>query len=162
MASGRTESRRAELWARVSPRLANRPGSALTTRTHAWVFRRSGGRIGKRFLGVEILVLRTTGRRSGKPRESPMFFVRHRDGFAVVGSNAAAPTDPAWWLNLRARANAEVLLDGSWRPVRGRLATPEEAEALWPRLDEIYRGYEHYRLISQRELPLIVLEPRPG
>lgn len=155
-------SRAANLWARISPRLANRAGSALTTRAHAWVYRRSGGRIGRRFLGVEILVLRTTGRKSGKPRESPMFFVREADALAVVASNAGAPTHPAWWLNLREHPDAEVLLDGSWRPVRGRLATSAEAEELWPHLDEIYRGYDHYRSISQRELPLIVLEPRFG
>jgi len=153
-------TRRARVWARISPGMANRPGSALASRAHAWVYGVSKGRIGKRFLGVEVLVLRTTGRRSGKPRESPMFFVRRGDAIAVVASNAAAPTHPAWWLNLKAYPKAEVLLDGGWRPVRGRRATVAEAEELWPRFDRIYSGYEHYRSIAGRELPVVVLEPR--
>jgi deazaflavin-dependent oxidoreductase (nitroreductase family) len=153
-------SRAAEIWAQLSGRVSDRPRSTLFGRTHAWLLRRSRGRLGKRFLGIEVLVLRTTGRRSGSPRESPMFFVEHGDGFAVVASNAAAEKPPSWWLNLRAHPDAEALVAGSWRPVRGRLATATEAAALWPRLDEIYSGYEHYREITTRELPVIVLEPR--
>ena len=152
-------SRAAELWAKVSPRLANRPGSALFSRGHAWLVRRSGGRIG-RFVGVEVLILRTTGRRSGKPRESPMFFLEHGGGFAVVASNAAASRTPAWWLNLQANPNADAFVKGRTIPVRGREATRQESEQLWPRFDALYDGYERYREITTRELPVIILEPR--
>ena len=105
-------------------------------------------------------MLRTVGRRSGKVRESPVFYVPHGDGFALVASNAAAPQPPAWWLNLQAHRDADVLVGGSWRPVRARRATDEEAEELWPRLVELYGGYDHYRSIATRELPVVVLEPR--
>ena len=80
------------IYSRVSPRLAHRPGSSLLSRTHAWLVRRTGGRVGRTFLGVEVLVLRTVGRRSGKLRESPMFYLPHGDGFAVEASNAAFET----------------------------------------------------------------------
>jgi len=158
----RVTSRAAELYSRLSPRLANRPGSALATRAHALALRVSRGRIGKRFMGADVLVLRTTGRRSGKPREAPVFFVPHRDGFAVVAANAAAARPPAWWLNLRASPEADAFVKGAWHGVRGRLATADEAEALWPRFVEAYRGYDHYREIATRELPVVVLEPRSG
>jgi F420H(2)-dependent quinone reductase len=150
----------ADIYARVSPLLAHRPGATLGSRAHAWVFRRTGGRVGRRFMGAQVLVLRTTGRRSGEPREAPMFYVRHGDGFAVVASNAASARRPAWFHNLEARPEADVLVDGESHPVRGRRATADEERELWPRFVEIYRGYDHYREIAKRELPVVVLEPR--
>lgn len=88
-----------------------------------------------------------------------MFFVSHGDAFAVVASNGASPRPPAWWLNLQAQPDADAFVEGTWRPVRARRATDAEAEDLWPRLVEVYSGYEHYRAIATRELPVIVLEP---
>lgn len=117
--------------------------------------------MGRTFLGVEVLVLRTVGRRSGKVRESPMFYLPHGDGFAVVASNAASARPPAWWLNLQAQPDAEALLKGRTHPVRGRRATDAEAAQLSPRFSELYEGYDHYEEIATRELPVVVLEPRP-
>jgi deazaflavin-dependent oxidoreductase (nitroreductase family) len=134
----------------------------LYTRAHAWVFRRSGGRLGKRLVGVPVLVLRTTGRRSGEQRESPTFFLGHGDGWAVVASNGGSPRPPAWSLNLEARPDADAFVAGQWYPVRARRATVPETEELWPRFVELYRGYDHYRAISPRELPVVILERRGG
>ena len=151
----------ARIYARVSPRLAHRPGSSLFSRTHAWLVRRTGGRVGRTFLGVEVLVLWTVGRRSGKLRESPMFYLPHGDGFAVVASNAASARPPAWWLNLQAQPDAEALVGGRTHRVRARRATDAEVTELNPRFSEIYEGYDHYLEIATRELPVVVLEPRP-
>jgi deazaflavin-dependent oxidoreductase (nitroreductase family) len=151
----------ADLYARISPLLAGRPGSALPTRAHAWLLRRSSGRLGRRFLGADVLVLRTTGRHSGKPRDTPVFFIQADQGFAVVASNAASQRPPAWWLNLQADPEAEVFVDGRSHEVRAREASAEEAQALWPRFVAVYRGYDHYRSIATRELPVVILEPRP-
>jgi deazaflavin-dependent oxidoreductase (nitroreductase family) len=151
----------AELYARVSPRLAHGPGSAAFSRTHAWLLRRSGGRLGRRFMGADVLVLRTVGRRSGEPREAPMFYLPFRDGWAVVASNAASKRPPAWWLNLQALADADALVPGrAWTPVRARRATDEEREELWPRFVAMYRGYDRYAELATREMPVVVLEPR--
>jgi F420H(2)-dependent quinone reductase len=152
--------RLADTYARVSPKLAHRPGATLPTRAHAWLLKRSKGRLGKRFLGAPVLVLRTTGRKSGEPREAPMFFVRHGDGWAVVASNAASKKPPAWFLNLEANPQAEVLQDGGEHPVTCRRATPDEERELWPRFVEVYRGYDHYKEIATRELPVVILERR--
>jgi deazaflavin-dependent oxidoreductase (nitroreductase family) len=153
-------SRLAELYARISPHLAHRPGSTAFSRGHAWLLRRSGGRVGRSMLSAPVLVLRSTGRRSGQPRESPMFFVRHGDGYAVVASNAASRRPPAWWLNLQSDPNAEALVDGRWHPVRARRADAQEEQELWPRFQAIYGGYDHYRAIARREMPVVVLAPR--
>jgi F420H(2)-dependent quinone reductase len=122
--------------------------------------RRSGGRLGGRLLGAPVLVLRTIGRRSGQPRESPAFYVSHNDDFVVVASNAASREFPAWWLNLQANPDADALVKGQWRPVRARRATEAEVAEVWPKLVSIYRGYDHYKSIATRELPVVLLEPR--
>ena len=153
-------SRLAETYAKVSPKLAGRPGSAAASRAHAWLVRRSNGRLGRRMLGSDVLVLRTTGRRSGQTRDAPMFYVENPGTLAVVASNAASAKPPAWWLNLQAEHEAEALVRGTWRRVRGRRATDAEREALWPQFVAMYAGYDHYRSIATRELPVVVLEPR--
>jgi deazaflavin-dependent oxidoreductase (nitroreductase family) len=150
----------ADLYARVSARLAHRPGSAAATRLHAWTVRRTGGRVGGRALGADVLVLRTTGRHSGKHRDAPLFFVPHGHGFAVVAANAASARPPAWWLNLQHNPEAEALVRGQTHAVRSRVASEEETEQLWPRLAENYSGIEHYRSIATREMPVVVLEQR--
>jgi F420H(2)-dependent quinone reductase len=153
-------SRLADAYARISPRFAHRPGATALSRAHAWLMRSTGGRIGKRFLGADVLVLRTVGRRSGQQRESPMFYVPCGDGYAVVASNAASRRMPAWWLNLQASPDAEASVGEGWRPVRAREATAEERAELWPRFVAMYRGYDHYKEIAKRDMPVVVLEPR--
>lgn len=148
------------LYARVSPHIAHRPGSAFGSKAHAWLVRRSGGKIGGRAFGAEILVLRTTGRRSGQQRDSPMFYLPHGAGFAVVASNAASERPPAWWLNLQANPQAEALVRGTTNLVAARAATEQEVAELWPAFVELYSGYDYYKSIAHRELPVVVLEPR--
>ena len=150
----------AETYAKVSPKLAHTPGATAGSRAHAWLLRRTKGKLGRRFLGAPVPVLRTTGRRSGQQRDSPMFFVPHGSGWAVVASNAASVKPPAWWLNLQAKPEAEALVEGSSHAVRARRATDEERDELWPRFVAIYKGYEHYESLATREMPVIVLEPR--
>lgn len=150
----------APIFARISPYLAHGPGSAWATQAHGWIVRHTGGRIGGRALGGDILVLRTTGRRTGRIRDAPLLFVSQGDGFAIVASNAASQRVPAWWFNLQDRPEADVVLRGRNHPVRARAATAQERAVLWPRLVELYSGYEHYESIAARELPVVVLEPR--
>ncbi len=150
----------AAIFARISPYLAHRPGSARATQVHGWIMRRTGGRIGSRVLGGDILVLRSTGRRSGRVHDAPLLFVPQGAGFATVASNAASQRPPAWWLNLQERPDAEVVLRGRTYPVRARAATEHERVELWPRLIARYSGYAHYESIATRELTVVILEPR--
>ena len=150
----------ADAYARLSPRFAHRPGTAAASRAHAWLLRASGGRLGRRFMGADVLVLRTVGRRSGERREAPMFYVAHGDGYAVVASNAASQRPPAWWLNLQALPDGEAMVGDEWHLVRAREASDAERSELWPRFVAMYRGYDHYKEIASREMPVVVLEPR--
>jgi deazaflavin-dependent oxidoreductase (nitroreductase family) len=150
----------AGVFARISPYLAHRPGSARATQAHAWIVRRTGGRLGGRALGSDILVLRTIGRRSAQQRDAPLLFLRHDDAFVIVASNAASERPPAWWFNLQDHPDAEALVRGRNHPVRARPATEQEIVELWPQLVELYSGYRHYKSIAKRELPVVILEPR--
>jgi deazaflavin-dependent oxidoreductase (nitroreductase family) len=151
----------AGLYSKLSPKLAHKPGTVGPTKAHAWLIRRSGGRLGTRFLGGgELLVLRSIGRRSGEPRDAPMLFVRDGDAYVVCASNAASKRPPAWWLNLQAQPEAEILAERRWVSVRARKATPEETEVLGPRMQATYEGFDHYAAIATREMPFVVLEPR--
>jgi F420H(2)-dependent quinone reductase len=150
----------ADVFARISPHLAHRPGSARATQLHGWLVRHSGGRIAGRALGGDILVLRTTGRRSGRMRDAPLLYVAQGDGFVIVASNAASTRPPAWWFNLQDHPDAEAVLRGHTHLVRARAATEQERAELWPRLVRLYSGYTHYESIAKRELPVVVLEPR--
>ena len=107
-----------------------------------------------------MLVLSTTGRRSGKHRDAPLFFVNHGQDFAVLAANAASARPPAWWLNLQQHPEARALVRGHTYSVRGRAASERESAELWPLLAQNYSGIEHYRSIAKRELPVVVLEAR--
>jgi deazaflavin-dependent oxidoreductase (nitroreductase family) len=150
----------AELYARVSPKLAHKPGSTQASRLHAWIHRKTRGRLGSRMLGANVLTLRTTGRHSGQARDSPMFYIQDAGCYVVVPSNAASPRPPAWWLNLQANPDAEAHVGGTIRPVRARPASESETMRLWPRMVEMYAGYDYYRSIATRAMPVVILEPR--
>ena len=136
------------------------PDITLIGQDHIDRYRETDGEEGYLWNGATSLLLTTTGRKSGEPRESPMFYLSHGDGWAVVASNAASKRPPAWWLNLEAKPDAEAFVNGSWQPVRARRATEEEREALWPRFVAMYKGYDHYESLATREMPVVVLEPR--
>lgn len=133
---------------------------ALVTAVHRFLYRVSNGRIGARAGGVDVLLLETVGRRSGKPRSIPLLYVRDDPNWIVVASNAGDDRAPAWWLNLKSRPEAGIQVGSERHPVRARRATAEEEARLWPRLVQAYQAYEQYRKRTARPIPIVVLEPR--
>ncbi len=152
-------SRIAGAYARISPKLAQMPGSTAASRFHARLHKLTRGRLGSRLLGADVLTLTTTGRRSGQPRDSPMFYLKGSGYYAVVASNAGSPKPPAWYLNLQAQPTATAHVAGATHHVRSRPATNSEVEELWPRFVDMYSGYDYYRSITTRTLPVLILEP---
>ena len=110
--------------------------------------------------GMPVMALTTTGRKSGSPRSTPVIYVEDGERLVVMPSNAGNDRTPSWWLNLQANPEAEVQLGKKCRRVRARRATPEEAERLWPRMRELYSGFEEYQSFTEREQPIVLLEPR--
>lgn len=126
---------------------------------HGRLYERTGGRFLGRWVGSPVLVLETVGRRSGRRRATPVIYLRDGESFVVTPANAGAERTPAWWLNLRAAGAAVAVVGGRRRPVRARVAEGAERERLWRRLVEASPAVEHYRRMTDRELPVVVLEP---
>jgi deazaflavin-dependent oxidoreductase (nitroreductase family) len=131
---------------------------ALVTRAHRALYRLSGGRIGGNMAGIRVLLLSSTGRRSGAERVAPLLYVETAKGYVVVASNAGDDRDPAWWKNLEARPEATVQVGRERHSVRARRAGPDEESELWPLLVAAYRPYERYRERARRPIPIAILE----
>jgi F420H(2)-dependent quinone reductase len=126
---------------------------------HRFVYRASGGRVGRAIGGTPVLLLITTGRRSGEPR--PVTLTYFEDGYrlVVIGSNAGEDRHPAWWLNLREHPDATVQIGGTTTPVRAVEAVGEERERLWAELTRRDPAYEKYQLRTDRRIPVVLLHP---
>jgi deazaflavin-dependent oxidoreductase (nitroreductase family) len=105
------------------------------------------------------MVLETVGRKSGKPRSSPVLYLRDGDSLVVLGANAGSDRAPAWWLNLEAAGEATAVVGGERRRVRSRIVAGEERRRLWEAFVEMYPQAEEYTRFTDRELPLAALEP---
>ena len=128
---------------------------------HALVYRASGGRIGHRLPGLPpMLLLEHLGARSGRRRTTPLVYVPDGDDVVLIASKGGHPRHPAWFHNLRANPDATVQIGAERRPVHARVATAQERRRLWPKVVEAYRGYEGYQSRTDREIPLVIVEPR--
>jgi F420H(2)-dependent quinone reductase len=124
------------------------------------LYRFSGGRIGGHINRAPVLLLTTTGRRSGQARTAPVVYLADGGNLVVIGSNAGHGRAPAWSLNLKANPEAEVEMRRARRSVRARVAEGEERADLWRRHNEQYSGFDEYEARTDRDIALFVLEPR--
>ena len=131
----------------------------LATRAHSSVYRATGGRVGGRVVGSPVLLLVTTGRRTGKERTTPLLYLKDGGNFVIVASNGGTAKAPAWWLNLKARPEAVVEVGGRKLRVGAAEAEGEEKRRLWARLVGMYPAYEDYQRKTDREIPVVVLSP---
>jgi deazaflavin-dependent oxidoreductase (nitroreductase family) len=109
---------------------------------------------------VQTLHLRTVGRRTGIARRTPLYYVEDGDNLAIVTSNGGRDPEPAWWLNLQAVPDAEVDVRKETRPVRARRSTRAEDDRLWPQFVAGLRNYAAYKRKTDREIVVVILEPR--
>jgi deazaflavin-dependent oxidoreductase (nitroreductase family) len=124
------------------------------------VYRLTRGRVLGRVGRAPVLLLTTTGRRSGEPRTAPVVFLADGERMVVIGSNAGNERPPAWALNLEATPEAEVQVRGRRAKVRARITEGEERDELWRRMNDQYAGFDDYRERTQRQINVFVLEPR--
>ena len=128
---------------------------------HRTVLRISGGRLGWETANMTVVELTTTGRRSGQPHTvlltSP---VRVGEAIVVVASRGGADHHPAWFLNLRDDPAVQVKVGGKpAAPFRARIATSDERDRMWPIVTAKYKGYAGYQEKTDREIPLVILDP---
>jgi deazaflavin-dependent oxidoreductase (nitroreductase family) len=133
----------------------------LFTDFHTLAYRATGGRFGHRMPGAPpMLLLDHVGAKSGKRRTAPLGYIRDGDAYVVIASKGGHPRNPAWVHNLLANPDTTMQAGGRRLDVHARVATPEERERLWPRAVEAYGGYAGYQRRTEREIPLVILEPR--
>jgi F420H(2)-dependent quinone reductase len=126
---------------------------------HVAAYRATGGRIGGRMMNSPVLLLLTTGRKSGKERTTPLLYLQDGGNYAIVASNGGAPKSPAWWLNLETNPEAAVEVGSKKLRVRAEEVEGEEKRHLWRRLVAMYPSYEDYQRRTDREIPVAVLKP---
>ena len=125
---------------------------------HNVIYRLSGGRVFGRMGKAPVLLLTVRGRKTGKPRTTPLLYGRDGDSLVVIASVGGAPKHPAWYLNLQGQ-EAEVQVGREHRRVRARDAEGEERERLWTHMVSLYSSYEAYQGKTERRIPVVVLEP---
>ncbi len=131
---------------------------------HTFLYQRTGGRLGHTIPGVpgKMLLLDHVGAKSGTKRTSPLLYVRDGEDLVIVASKGGFPKNPAWYHNLVANPDTTVQVGSEHRAVHARVATPEEYDRLWALAVKGYHGYEDYKARTDRQIPLVVLEPRAG
>jgi len=136
-------------------------------RAHVAVYRATKGRIGATWgVGsalrkpVPTLLIDHVGNKSGRTYTTPLLYLLDGPDVVVVASTGGMAKDPQWYRNLMDHPDTQVQIRGDVRRVRARTASPEERAALWPRLVEMYADYDSYQSWTDREIPVVICEPR--
>lgn len=140
------------------PAVRRTPLVRLGWRLHRFWYRATGGRLFSR-LNLPVLLLTTTGRKTGKERTWPLYYLDHGSGWIVIASNAGEDTHPAWLLNVRANPRATVQIGNAKTGVVAREAAGSERDALWERAKAASGEYAVYEERTTREIPVVILEP---
>ena len=130
-------------------------------RTHLEQYVGSGGAEGEDWQGVKTLLLKTLGRKSGRPLVLPLIYGRdpEGDGYVIVASKGGAPAHPAWYLNLDAAPTVEVQVGTEQFTATARTVDDAERERLWPLMAAIWPPYDDYQKATDRKIPVVVLTP---
>jgi deazaflavin-dependent oxidoreductase (nitroreductase family) len=128
------------------------------TKLHRAVYERSDGRWMTRLVGLDMLLLTTTGRKSGQLRTLPLACMKDGDDLVVVGSNNGQDRDPAWWLNLQTKPEARVRFKREVFAARAERAEGAEYDRLWPLLKQYNPHYAKYEQKTARPIPVVVLK----
>jgi deazaflavin-dependent oxidoreductase (nitroreductase family) len=127
---------------------------------HVRVYRETDGEHGYHWRGTTILLLTTTGRKSGEPRTTPLIHRTDGDRWVVVASKGGAPEHPSWYENLLADPDAMIEVRAEKIPVRATTASGEERSRLWSLMTEVWPAYDEYTQKTDREIPVVVFTRR--
>jgi len=125
---------------------------------HTDRYKETDGDVGHDWQGTQVLLLTTTGRKTGEERELPLIYGTNGDDYLIVASKGGADQPPAWYLNLKADPNVVVQVKGDRFDAQAREATPEEKADLWSTMTAEWPAYDEYQKKTERDIPIIVLE----
>lgn len=123
-------------------------------------FRANEGRVGGNFEGAPLLLLHSTGAKSGQERVNPMMYQAVGDGFAVFASKSGADTNPDWYFNLKAHPEVRIEVGTETLDVTARVLDAEEREPIWQTQKERYPGFADYETKTDRVIPVVRLDRR--
>lgn len=132
-------------------------------KVHQGIYEGTGGLIGHRMIGVPCLLLRSTGRRTGKQRSAALVYAKDGDDFVVVPSNGGADQPPGWFFNVKEKPAVEVQVGRRTSPASARVVErgDQDYERLWRLVNDNNRGrYDQYQKKTDRPIPLVVLSER--
>jgi len=122
-------------------------------------FRANGGKVGGPFAGAPLLLLHTTGAKTGQQRVNPMMYREVDGGYAVFASKAGAPTNPDWYHNLVANPEVQAEIGTQTMDLTARVASDGEREPIWTAHKTEYPGFQEYENKTTRQIPVVILEP---
>ena len=125
-----------------------------------WLYRSSGGRVAGSMFGAPLLLLTTTGRRTGRPWTNPLMYQPDGDGYVIVASNGGSDRHPGWWLNLRRHPEATIQIRREVVPVTATRVSGAERDRLFALMVKAYKGYASYETKTTRKIPVIRLARR--
>jgi deazaflavin-dependent oxidoreductase (nitroreductase family) len=141
-------------------RFDSRAGMRLIASVHEFWYRMTDGFIGGNFMGTPMLLLTTTGRKTGTRHTTPLVYLEEGDDIVVIASNGGSDRDPQWWLNLKANPDATIQVGRKRTNVRAEAATADERVRLWKKITSRYSQYGKYGQRTSREIPVVRLRPQ--
>lgn len=136
-----------------------KPVSRFLSAVHRSVYQLSAGRLGGSFGESNVILVTTTGRKSGKKRTLPLIGVDHGDGWGVIASASGHDTHPAWYLNLEATPEAIVTVGTTEHAVVARILEGNERQQVWDRAVDAFADYAEYQKVTDRVIPVLALDP---
>ncbi len=127
---------------------------------HVRVYRETGGERGYEWRGTTILLLSTTGRKSGERRTTPLIHVTDDDRWVVIASKGGAPDHPAWFKNLSENPDIEIQVKDEVIPARADVVEGDDRERLWKAMTEVWPDYDDYQASTDRKIPVVALSRR--
>jgi deazaflavin-dependent oxidoreductase (nitroreductase family) len=138
-------------------------GLKMMNRTHKLILRLTGGRVLSSAFGMPTIELHTIGSKSGQPRSTMLTSpVNDEHRVVIVASKGGDDRHPQWYGNLTAHPDVEITIKGETRQLRARTATAAEKAELWPQIVSAYKGYAGYQKKTDRDIPVVICEPRPA
>jgi deazaflavin-dependent oxidoreductase (nitroreductase family) len=130
------------------------------SRINTWLYKRTDGKVGGKFLkGAPVALLTTTGRKTGEPRVSPLLYLRDGDRVILVASQGGAANNPMWYLNLKANPKVTIQIKDEVLNLTARDATEAEKAEYWPKLVAMYSSFDDYQSWTDRVIPVVICDP---
>ncbi len=130
------------------------------TMMHAFIYQLTGGRFGSAMGGMNVLLLTTIGRKTGKVRSTPLSYSQDDNNYVITASNAGQERHPGWYFNLQNDSNVTIQVKGKQIKTTAVTADPQKRTQLWQQLIKTAPAYDEYTQKTSREIPVVILTPK--